>query len=600
MINKINYIFEMVKRIYQILLPEHRKRVIPVYVGMFLASILEMLGIAVIVPFINSIMNVDYFMNNRFISPILKRIGIDNGFDAILFVGIVLVLVYIAKNVFLLFIRSYQTSFSLRVCKDLSTEMLRAYMTRPYSYFLEHSTSEVMRGVNSDTASINDILIILFTLATETITMIAIGVFIFITDPIMTIGLAIIALLTMLAITIGFKKPMLETGKSVRESVTKTNRYLLEATSGIKEITVMQRRDMFVEKYEHARDKERHARLVEKVLNLAPERIIETFFFGGIIMIVVFRIRWGADVVTYIPKLASFAVASYRLLPSINKISTNLTQLAYYSPMLDATYVNFMEVREQVKRQQEYMHSLGVDTDEQQFQNLSFEKSIIIKDIIFRYNSGKNNVLKNLSMTIAKGESIGLMGQSGAGKSTLADCILGLLKPQNGTIKMDGYDILAMPKTWSRIIGYVPQTVYLIDDTVRANIAFGLPESEISDDKIWAALKQAQLDDFVRNLPNQLDTLVGERGVRFSGGQRQRISIARALYYNPQILVLDEATSALDNDTEEAIMEAIESLQGSHTLIIVAHRLSTLAKCDQIYEIKNGVAVLRKRDEIFS
>ena len=229
---------------------------------------------------------------------------------------------------------------------------------------------------------------------------------------------------------------------------------------------------------------------------------------------------------------------------------------------------------------------------------MAFEKDLEIKDVFWKYPSGQEEVLKGAGFVINKGESIALIGPSGAGKTTMADVILGLLKPQKGNIFLDGKDVYGHPVAWSKIIGYVPQAVYLTDDTIRSNVAFGIAEDEIDDKRVWAALEEAQLADHVRKQPDGLDTMVGERGVKLSGGQRQRIAIARALYDDPQILVLDEATSALDTETETAVMEAIDSLQGSKTMIIVAHRLSTIRNCNKIYEINGGKATLRDKEEV--
>ena len=236
--------------------------------------------------------------------------------------------------------------------------------------------------------------------------------------------------------------------------------------------------------------------------------------------------------------------------------------------------------------------------EKQASEALAFTKDLKVEQVTYQYPAGEHPVFENLSMELKKGESIALIGPSGAGKTTLADVILGLLEPQAGRILLDGQDVYENLPGWAKVIGHVPQTVFLVDDTIRGNIAFGLPAEELDEEKIWRALREAQLDDFIKSLPEGLDTMVGEQGVRLSGGQRQRIAIARALYNNPEILVLDEATSALDTETENAVMESIDSLHGSKTLIIVAHRLTTIRNCDRIYEIKDGKATLRDKEEV--
>ena len=260
-------------------------------------------------------------------------------------------------------------------------------------------------------------------------------------------------------------------------------------------------------------------------------------------------------------------------------------------------------MREYEKQQDKYKIDNSVDENVVETTLLtgdkySFKKELKVDNVWWKYDDAENAVLKNLSMTIHKGESVGFIGASGAGKTTLADVILGLMRPQEGQVFIDGIDVYTIPKQWSRIIGYVPQVVYLTDESIKNNVAFGIPDNEIDEAMIWNALEQAQLKTFVEQLPEKLETRVGERGVKFSGGQRQRVAIARALYCNPEILVLDEATSALDNETEKAVMESIDALQGKKTLIIVAHRLSTIMNCDSVYEIKDGIACKRDKKDI--
>lgn len=301
--------------------------------------------------------------------------------------------------------------------------------------------------------------------------------------------------------------------------------------------------------------------------------------------------------VDFVPKLAAFAMAAFKVLPSIGKVTSRINGLVYCRPSLANVYDIMKEADEYERHYQQYAEEHG---EVKESEDLQFDNKLTIQNVVWQYQNQKAPVLTDTTLEVKKGQSIALIGASGAGKTTLADIILGLLHPQEGVVLMDGIDVYAMPKTWARIVGYVPQSVFLMDDTVRNNIAFGLPGDMIEDEMIWDALERAHLKEFVAGLPNGLDTIVGERGVKFSGGQRQRIAIARALYNKPEILILDEATAALDNETETAVMESIDALQGQITMIIVAHRLTTIRNCDKIYEIRDGKAVEREKAEVLS
>ena len=283
----------------------------------------------------------------------------------------------------------------------------------------------------------------------------------------------------------------------------------------------------------------------------------------------------------FVTALGAIGIAAVRILPSVSTLTNGMNGLVYMRPSLEAAYDNLMEA----DRYQHTVESVEIDSPDK----MEFCDSIQVDHISWRYQKDLPLVLKELDLEICKGESVALIGESGAGKSTLADILLGLLKPESGRVLVDGTDISSIQSSWSRMIGYVPQMVFLIDDTIRQNIAFGISEEEIDDEKVWNALEEAQMRSVVESMGG-LDVIVGERGIKLSGGQRQRIAIARALYHDPDILILDEATSALDTDTESAVMEAIDALQGRKTLIIIAHRLSTIQNCDKVYEIRDRKA----------
>ena len=332
--------------------------------------------------------------------------------------------------------------------------------------------------------------------------------------------------------------------------------------------------------------------------------MIEGICITAFIVMLCVKSLTGVNGAEFVSNAAAFAIAAFRILPSVGKITNNYNVIVYYQTMVEGVYRNIFEANEFAQNNELMMNEQRV-ADGQMTQKpvsaenaAAFHSEICLENVSWKYPNADGRVIDGLNMVIPKGHAVGFVGASGAGKTTLADMILGLLPTETGAIKMDGVDIKSIPLTWSRTIGYVPQSVYLTDDTIRNNVAFGIEKEQIDDVLVWEALQQAQLKTFVESLPEGINTVVGERGIKFSGGQRQRVAIARALYYDPAILVLDEATSALDNETESAVMEAIESLQGHKTLIIVAHRLTTIKSCDEVYEIVDGKAVKKDMAEI--
>ena len=320
-----------------------------------------------------------------------------------------------------------------------------------------------------------------------------------------------------------------------------------------------------------------------------PAYIIEGACVAVIFTIICVRVLNVGIADTLLPILASFVVAAFRILPAVGKLTSEYSAMNYYYAGVDAVYNNFQEISN-INAEKELI------SREANAEEIVLKKKISIEDIVFSY--GGENIISHLNMEIKKGEAVAFIGPSGSGKTTLSDIVLGLLKPQQGQIFADDKNIALYPNAWSNIIGYVSQTMYLADETIRFNVAFGVEEQNIDDERVWECLKKAHIEEYVRELKEGIYTVVGDRGVKFSGGQRQRIAIARALYHNPQVLVLDEATSALDNNTENEVMESIEELQGEITLIIVAHRLSTIKKCDRIFEIINGVAIEKNKEDM--
>ena len=579
-----------------------RRGAIVVVLSMLLSSIMELLGVSAIYPFLQIMLDVDSMQKKwyiRWIKSVLPNITMEL---LLVFIGIVIILIYVLKNIFMIVSAYIQNVYAARFQKENSVKVLDAYLRRPYQFFLNTNSSIILRGISSDVTGVYQILLNCFTIFSELLNVIVLGIFLMLTDWFISISAMLLAVICFFAITMGFKGRMRNAGQEAREATTMKSQCSYQAINGIKEIIVLDRREDFVEQYRYAARIEEKASVVNGFILACPDRILEGVCIAGFMAIMCIKILVGVNLNSFIPVLGTFAMGAFRILPSVSKISSRLNSMVYYRPCLQSTYDNIREIREYDKKNESKVH-VGQEKNLAPFAEdekgcISFCHKLEIKNIVWKYLNAKETVIGGLNLTIYKGEAVAFIGASGAGKTTLADIIMGLLKPQFGTVEIDGIDIFAIPHHWSKIIGYVPQMVFLIDDTVRSNVAFGLKRELISDDKVWAALEQAQLKEFVENLPCGLDTIVGERGVKLSGGQRQRIAIARALYENPDILVLDEATSALDNETENAVMESIDALQGFKTLIIVAHRLTTIRNCDKIYEIKDGVAVERSKEEV--
>lgn len=591
----INDAIRTIKQLLYILTSAQKRESIVVFIAMICGSCLELLGVSAMYPFLQAIVDVDILSDKWYVRWIYTFFPNARDKQIIVFLGVCIMIVFLLKNAGVLLSNYIQIRFSAKFYRELSTHMLDSYMRRPYEFFVNTNSSTIMRGISGDVSSVYQIILCGFQMLAEMINIVLIGGYLIITDAVIA-GLSIaVAGVCFVVITLGFKGIMKKSGKRMREAQTWQNRYCYQAITGIKEITVLGRRQAFVKKYEVASKNVEKYTVASGVSSAAPDRIIEGVCMAGIMIVLCIRLVMGIDMGNLVPVLGVFAMGAFKLLPSVSKISSRINQIVFCMPGFDSTYANLKEA-------ERFVDSCDIPTETNKDAGIShevvFNKEIQVKGISWRYSGGSEDILENLSLTIKKGDSVGLIGSSGAGKSTLSDILMGLFEPQKGTVEVDGESIYKHKDQWAQKVGYVPQNIFLVDDTVRANVAFGLPKEEISDEKVWNALERAQIKDFIMKLPDGLDTMVGEFGVKFSGGQRQRIAIARALYNEPEVLILDEATSALDNETEKALMEAIDLLQGTITMVIVAHRLTTIKNCDHIYEIRKGTAIERRREEL--
>lgn len=600
MISNIKTMIHILKELNCILDINQKKRSFFLLIILILSAGFELLGVTAVLPFVQAVISPEEIVKNKWIAKVIDLFKINNTNNVLILMGVFLIIVYLIKNAFLLYSNYVQYDFATRVQKELSTKMLQSYLSRPYIFFLDTNTSEILRGCTNDILCVYNVIDNLCSILSQILTVIAIGVFLIYADPIIALSILCLMSVVLIGIILFYKPAIKRAGQKNLNLTTLKNKILIQVTNGIKEIFVMQRKELFMAAYDETSDKARKVQRTYNVLCSSPDKIVEGVCISGIVGIICVRLLSGnAEMATFIPKLAAFAMAAFRILPSVGKIASRMTGIIYFRPGLEKVYQNVLEAQkyeifdqnnkclEQVENEKELLNV------EKRFQN-----KLVVNHVFWQYEKEGKYVLKDISLTVKKGDSIALIGTSGSGKTTLSDIILGLLQPMKGTVELDGIDVYSMPRQWARIVGYVPQMIYLADDTIRNNIAFGMPEKTIDDNAIWEALENAQLKDYVEQLPQKLDTIVGERGVKLSGGQRQRIAIARALYGNPEILILDEATAALDNETETAVMRSIDALQGHITMIIVAHRLTTIRNCSKIYEIRDGEIIERRKEEI--
>lgn len=591
----VRTLLRVFRQIYCILNKKQRMQMVGMFIVILVGSWFELLSVTAMLPFIQAILKPQDLMAKPYISGLCRLFGITDSYDVIIMVGIGIVLIYLIKNIYLAFSNYLQAVYNNRTQKDLSVSMLKSYIDRPYSFFVSHGTGEVMRGINGDVNGVFNLISNAFKLLSEILVIISIAIYLVMTDWVLAFGVLVVGLTCMLLVVLGLKKRISQMSVLSRSANARQYKWTVQIFGGIKDILVYCRQKFFADEYEKAYEDSCRANIYYTFAMGLPERIIEAFCITGIIITVLIRLKLGIDVEDFVPKMGVFAMAAFRLLPSISRMTGYVSNFVYFRPHVESTYENITSARK-YREELSLVSKTLRDSDTDYSKVNDFNKELCINNVQWQYPEGEKRVLDGLSLKIRKGEAVGIIGESGSGKSTFADIILRLYHPQSGEILMDEINIDAIPNVWSKVIGYVPQSVFLVDDTIRENVIFGAENPD--DNRVWEALRKASLDEFVRGLPRGLDTLVGERGVKFSGGQRQRIAIARALYANPEIMILDEATSALDNETEEAVMEAIDSLAGTMTLIIIAHRVTTLKGCDKIYEIVDGKAVERNKSEI--
>ena len=556
---------------------------------MVAGSFLELLGVAVFQPFVNIIMMPDSIQENPYLARIYQMFGCSTTESFLTVVALGIIVIYVVKNVYLWVEQNLIMKFTYGMQQKLSTRLLTTYLSEPYTFHLNKNIAELQRSMQEDTGLFTQVLMHTLQLIAEVVVCIVLGVYLFTVSNSITVvivGLLILCVVLFTKITKRFTEQL---GKEAQVYKGKLYQWVNQSLGGVKEVKVLNREEFFVSSYKKYYGLYIKGVRINRLLSITPKYMVEAVCMTGLLIAIIIKLNFGhGELENFIPQLATFAVAAFRLLPSVGRINEHVNNILYAVPSVDLIYGDLKGI-------EDYQESKG----EEEGKEWSFEHGITAKHITYAYPNTDTNVLEDANCIIPKGKTVAFIGSSGAGKTTMADIILGLLAPQRGKILVDDIDVFKNLTMWHHQIGYIPQVIYLSDDTIRNNIAFGIHEDQIDEEAVRTALKKAQLAEFVDTLPDGLDTIVGDRGVRLSGGQRQRIGIARALYHDPEILVLDEATSALDNETETAVMEAIESLQGSKTMIIIAHRLTTIQNADIIYEVGDGKVTERSKEYVF-
>lgn len=558
-----------------------------------IGSFAEMAGIAVFMPFIEVLMNPGEAVSNpdrSYIAWFYQLIGSPDVTTFLVIIALLICVIYIVKNIYLSIMQNAILTFSYTTRRLLATRLLNAYMHEPYSFHLRTNIAQMQKSLTMDCQQFMLLLNNLLQTLAELTMLLAIVIYLFHTSHSITIMVAAMLIVFLGGFMYVSKNVSGRVGKQNEIYNAKLNQWINQALGGIKEVKVLHREEYFVDAYNTNYKVVIKGAKLNEMLATIPKYLLETVCMVGMLLAVIVKLVYGQDVeiTTFIPQLSAFAVASFRILPSVGKLNAYISNINYCIPSLECIHHDLKEIEGFCYTQ----------SSEDAPQNATLLHGVRIKDICFQYADGDHNVIDHVSFEIQKGQTIALIGSSGAGKTTLADIILGLHMPQSGDILVDDWSAIKNPNTWHRLLGYIPQSIYLTDDTIRNNIAFGIDEKDVDEEAVQQAVQQAQLGEFIKELPEGLDTVVGDRGVRLSGGQRQRIGIARALYSNPPILVMDEATSALDNETETAVMESIDHLQGSKTIIIIAHRLTTIRNADVIYEVGGGSIKRRSKEEL--
>ena len=565
-------------------------------VMMGIGAVLEMLGIGAVPAFLSTLTAPEKVRAYPGVEPVLDALGITTAQELVVWGAVGFILIFTVRVAYLILLRYVRIRLTERHRVRLGRLLFTKYMAAPYEFHLGRNKAELLRNVKSETkiiitGVINPILkLIMNGLMTA-----CIAVLLLMTTPWVALG-ALVGVGGGGALFLWFVQEKMERyGKKARTERKKAIQAVNQGVGAFRDARVFGVEDSLVDDFYQSIARYAELQRYQKFVSSLGNPLLEYIAVAGLMVLVLLMVAMGTELSSMVPLLGLFGAAIVRLRATVGMITNMLNALQYNMASVDAVAddlrtLDDLNAHAMALPEERRRNGAATSTDP----SLSFDRELRFEDVTYRYPNAEETALKDVSLTIERGQSVGLVGATGAGKSTLVNVLLGLLEPQEGYVRADGVDVHANLRVWQDHLGYIPQSIFLLDDTIRRNVAFGVPEEEIDDERVWEALYAAQVGDFIMNeLPEGIETVVGEDGVRLSGGQRQRVGLARVIYHNPDVLVMDEATSDLDNETEHRVMEALNDLKADRTFVMIAHRLSTVQDCDRLFFLKKGRIVAR-------
>ncbi|MCS3678635.1 ATP-binding cassette subfamily C protein [Salinibacter ruber] len=575
---------DVLRKLFSLLTRRERRNLYILFVAVLLMASLQVASVASIMPFLSVASDPSIIQENEYLRWAYATFGFDDDRSFLITLGLGAFIVLVVSNVFIILTRWAMERYSWGRNHSLSRRLLRSYLYRPYEYFLTRNSSELGKNILEEVKEVADQMLkpTLRGVAKAVVALFIVGFLVYF-DPVVALMVTVVLGAAYGAIYLVVRSQLDERGEARVEANTKRYQFVGEAFGGIKEVKIQGKEEAFLNLYDDPSERYARNQALYRVIKKAPRYIIEMVAFGGIILIAVYLIAVRESLQQVIPVLGLYAFAGYRLLPALQEAFHGLASARFNIAALN-------KLHRDLKGLAEARSSASGGADGTAAPPLLLEEELALREVSYTYPDADRPAIKNLSLAIPARSMVGFVGKTGSGKTTAVDLALGLLRPQEGEITIDGTPLRANNlRRWQQTLGYVPQHIYLSDDTVARNIAFGVPRDQIDMETVREAARRAHILDYVeQDLPNRWETVVGERGVKLSGGQRQRIGIARALYHDPSVLVFDEATSALDQSTEAGVMEAIYDLEGEQTILIISHRLSTVQRADNIFMLEEG------------